>query len=87
MSGSAVPQRVFMTADAVGGVWSYALDLARGLSKRGISVQLAILGPEPDAAQIAAADAIANLSLATTCLPLDWTARSEAELDRTVGEL
>lgn len=82
-----VPQRVFLTADAVSGVWSYALELARGLSDRSIAVQIAVLGPEPDAAQFAAADAIASLSLVTTCLPLDWTARSEAELERTVGEL
>jgi glycosyltransferase involved in cell wall biosynthesis len=87
VSGSTVPQRVFMTADAVGGVWSYALELACGLSERGIAVQLAVLGPEPNAAQFAAADTIPSLSLVATCLPLDWTARSEAELERTVGEL
>jgi glycosyltransferase involved in cell wall biosynthesis len=52
-----------------------------------VAVELAVLGPEPDARQIAAADAIAGLSINTTLLPLDWTARSEAELDRTVHEL
>jgi glycosyltransferase involved in cell wall biosynthesis len=87
VSRSAVPQRVFMTADAVGGVWSYALDLARGLCERRIAVSLAILGPEPDANQIGAIDAIPGLSHAATCLPMDWTARSELELERTVGEL
>ena len=43
------PRCVLMTADAVGGVWTYALDLARGLSAQGVQVSLALLGPEPGA--------------------------------------
>ena len=78
-SKAPLPQLVFMTTDAVGGVWSYSLELARGLAGHGVAVELAVLGPEPDARQIAAADAIAGLSINTTLLPLDWTARSEAE--------
>jgi len=38
-------RRVLMTADGVGGVWTYALDLARGLSARGVAVDLAVMGP------------------------------------------
>ncbi len=38
-----------MTADAVGGVWTYALDLARELTARGIEVHLATMGPPPRA--------------------------------------
>ena len=41
--------RVLMTADTVGGVWQYALDLARGLSEAGASTILAVLGPAPSA--------------------------------------
>ncbi len=33
-----------MTADTVGGVWTYALDLARALAERGIAVALATMG-------------------------------------------
>ena len=40
-----LPRRVLMTADAVGGVWHYALELARGLSGSDIEVVLAVLGP------------------------------------------
>lgn len=83
----ALPHLVFMTTDAVGGVWSYSLELARGLRERGIAVELAVLGPEPDARQLAAAEAIAGLSILSTSLPLDWTAATESELDRTVQEL
>jgi hypothetical protein len=57
-SKAPLPQLVFMTTDAVGGVWSYSLELARGLAGHGVAIQLAVLGPEPDARQIAAADAV-----------------------------
>lgn len=45
-----LPRRVLMTADAAGGVWTYALELARGLAARGIDTALAVMGAalEPD---------------------------------------
>jgi glycogen synthase len=43
--------RVLMTADAVGGVWTYAVELARGLSANHVDVTVACLGPSPDPAQ------------------------------------
>ncbi len=67
-------RRVFMTADAVGGVWTYALDLARGFAKRGIATNLAVLGPSPSGAQVAEAAAVPRLELIDTGLALDWTA-------------
>ncbi len=63
-----------MTADAVGGVWTYALDLARGLAAEGARVSLAVTGPAPGAAQQAEAAAVPGLRLLPTGLPLDWTA-------------
>jgi glycosyltransferase involved in cell wall biosynthesis len=33
-----------MTADTVGGVWTYAIELARGLTRRGARVSLATMG-------------------------------------------
>src|SRR5215217_1986500 len=35
------PRRVLMTADAVGGVWTYALELCQELESRHIAVMLA----------------------------------------------
>jgi glycosyltransferase involved in cell wall biosynthesis len=64
--------RVFMTGDAVGGVWPYALDLSHGLAQAGALVTLAILGPAPSAEQRAEAHAIPGLRLLSTGLPLDW---------------
>ncbi|HEX2034358.1 MAG TPA: glycosyltransferase family 4 protein [Chloroflexota bacterium] len=43
-----------LTTDAVGGVWDYALTLARGLMEdKGAQVLLAVVGPPPDAARMA----------------------------------
>lgn len=50
-------ERVLMTADAVGGVWGYTLDLARALIARGVAVDLAVMGPAPSPAQRADAAA------------------------------
>jgi glycosyltransferase involved in cell wall biosynthesis len=72
--------RVFMTADAVGGVWQYALDLARGLAEEGVATTLAVLGPAPSAEQAFEARAIPGLTLIETGLALDWTAKSAREV-------
>lgn len=74
--------RVLMTADAVGGVWTYAVDLARGLADHGVSTTLAVLGPAPSLDQRATAGAILGLDLIETRLPLDWTAESPESLTR-----
>lgn len=71
--------RVLMTADAVGGVWTYALDLSRELTAGGADVTLAVLGPSASAEQADSARQ-AGVSLIDTRLPLDWLSDSEAEV-------
>lgn len=72
------PLRLLMTTDAVGGVWTYALDLAQGVISKGAEVVLAVLGPAPTERQRAEAGAVAGLRLVETGLPLEWTARDAA---------
>jgi glycosyltransferase involved in cell wall biosynthesis len=69
-----------MTSDAVGGVWTYALDLARGLTASGAAVTLASFGPPADRSQLAEAQAIDGLDLIETGMTLDWLARERAEV-------
>ena len=40
-------RRILMTADAVGGVFSYSVDLIRNLLDLGIETELVVLGPQP----------------------------------------
>lgn len=70
LSGSI--QRVLMTADAVGGVWTYALDLSRALAVGGVATTLVLLGPRASPAQRREAEEIPHLTLIETRLPLDW---------------
>lgn len=72
--------RVFMTADAVGGVWQYSLDLAQGLRAYDTETTLCVLGPKPRPEQYAAARRIPGLKLISLDLPLDWTAATPAQV-------
>lgn len=80
MSGA--QHRVLITTDAVGGIWQYSLDLARGLARLDVVVTLACLGPTPTAAQKQAARAIPGLRLVDSGLPLDWLAADVDALGR-----
>ena len=64
--------KLLMTADTVGGVWTYALALAHGLCRRGVEVHVASMGRLPDAAQRAAAQRIPGLVLHTSAFRLCW---------------
>jgi glycosyltransferase involved in cell wall biosynthesis len=60
-----------MTADAVGGVWRYSLDLASALQERGIDVTVAVMGPFPDKAQLADA-ARRRIPIVQAPFALEW---------------
>ena len=62
-----------MTADAVGGVWTYALDLARGLAPLGVETTLLVNGPPP-------AEPPEDVAMVATGLPLDWLAERPEEV-------
>jgi glycosyltransferase involved in cell wall biosynthesis len=63
---------VLMTADAVGGVWTYVLRLAEKLGARGARVVIATMGPLPTAAQAAALSKIPGVELHSASLRLEW---------------
>jgi glycogen(starch) synthase len=65
-------QRVLMTGDTVGGVWTFTLELAEALGAQGVEIVLAALGGNPSAAQIAEASEITNLCLLGSDFKLEW---------------
>ncbi len=79
--------RVFLSTDAVGGVWNYSLALAAGLSSRGVACRLAVVGPPASVAQRADAAALPGCEFEETGCALDWTARTHAELTHTATRL
>ncbi|HLM75082.1 MAG TPA: glycosyltransferase family 4 protein, partial [Polyangiaceae bacterium] len=70
MSSSALS--VLMTADAMGGVWTYAMELASELAARGVTVALATMGDRPTEAQVKRAKAIPGLTLFESEFKLEW---------------
>ena len=67
-----------MTADTVGGVWSYALGLCAALPD--IRFVLATLGPRPRPAQRAAVARLDNVILAESDFRLEWMSGGEADV-------
>jgi glycosyltransferase involved in cell wall biosynthesis len=63
---------VLMTADAVGGVWTYALDLARVLAAHGTQVTIATMGPLPTGDQLAAVRGVPGIEVVTSTFQLEW---------------
>jgi glycogen synthase len=64
--------RVLMTADTVGGVWVYALELARALEAHGVEVALATMGAPITPAQRVEAEEVASLRLYESDYKLEW---------------
>ena len=80
-------KRILLTTDAVGGVWRYSMELARGFAARGASIELAVLGPPPDPEQQREAADIPNLRVIVTGLPLDWLAATPDDIARSADAL
>ena len=64
--------KILMTADTVGGVWQYALDLAAALAPHNVDVSLATMGRKPDAEQRVALRRSAIASVHLSGFALEW---------------
>jgi glycogen(starch) synthase len=62
---------VLMTADAVGGVWPYTVDLGAALVDRGVRVTVVVMGPPPSPRQRADAERRGIALLERSCR-LEW---------------
>ncbi len=71
-AGSTPVMRVLMTADAVGGVWRYAVDLAAALVPHRVEVTLAVTGPPPSEAREREARSVPHLRLHVAPFRLEW---------------
>jgi glycogen(starch) synthase len=76
-----IPRRILMTADCVGGVWNYSLDLAEALAEYGVQIGLATMGPPPSRTQRAEAIRISNLELFESNYKLEWMDSPWSEVD------
>ncbi|HYC05567.1 MAG TPA: glycosyltransferase family 4 protein [Azospirillaceae bacterium] len=74
-----LPSRILMTTDCVGGIWDYALTLAGELGRRGMEVELAVIG-KPAGDQIAHASTIPGLTLHARDYRLEWMPEAAADV-------
>jgi glycogen(starch) synthase len=74
--------KILMTADAVGGVWTYAMELSAALARHDVQVVLATMGPRPSEAQREAAREIPGLELECSDFKLEWMVDPWADVDR-----
>lgn len=74
--------RVLMTADTVGGVWTYAIDLIDGLRPRDVEVHLATMGAPMSCDQRRAATRCAAASVHESRFALEWMDDPWRDVDR-----
>jgi glycogen synthase len=73
-SGQRRPRRILMTADTVGGVWTYAMELIRALAGYDIEVTLATMGRRLDPQQQREVASLPNMTLYESDFKLEWMA-------------
>ena len=71
---------VLVTADTVGGVWTYTRELVTGLARRGVRVTLISLGEIPGPLQISWMDGLKGLDFRPTAFKLEWMQESADDI-------
>jgi glycogen(starch) synthase len=72
---------VLMTADAVGGVWTYALALASVLRGARVRFTLAVMGPVPSPKAVDEAEALLNVTVNARAYRLEWMPDADGDVD------
>lgn len=83
MDEGILPSRVLIAADTIGGLFRYAMDIARGLSARGVLTILATMGRPVSVAQRRAAAAVDNLILVQSAYRLEWMHGARNDVERS----
>jgi len=75
-------KRILMTADPLGGVWVYSLELARAFAAHGIEVSLAVMGAPLSELQKAEAREISNLRIFEGPYRLEWMEEAWSDMEK-----
>lgn len=74
--------RVLMTTDTIGGVWTYTMDLIKGLEKYKVEVVLATLGAPLSVSQMAQVRKLKKVILDASNYKLEWMEDPWKDLER-----
>ena len=72
---------VLVTADTVGGVWTYARELVTGLVRRGATVTLVSFGDIPSPTQTGWLDGLRGVDFRPTAFRLEWMQEAEQDIE------
>jgi glycogen synthase len=72
---------VLVTADTVGGVWTYARELVTGLSRKGVNVTLVSFGEIPTVAQTEWLEGLRGVTFHPTAFRLEWMQEAEGDIE------
>jgi glycosyltransferase involved in cell wall biosynthesis len=70
-----------ITADTIGGVWTYTRELVTGLVQRGVRVTLVSFGNIPAAGETRWMDQLSGVDYHPTAFKLEWMQNEEAQAD------
>lgn len=76
------PRRILMTADTMGGVWNYAIELARALENSGTAIALATMGAPLSQSQRTDAARLSNLCVFESTFKLEWMNDAWPDVER-----
>lgn len=78
---------ILMTADTVGGVWTYTRELASGLVRRGHQVTLISFGRLPSEDQVRWMEGLTSIQYHATEYRLEWMQESEQDIEASRAAL
>jgi glycogen(starch) synthase len=79
--------RVLITADTVGGVWTYARELVAGLIHRGVQVTLVSFGEIPTPRQSGWMEGLRGLDYRPTAFRLEWMQEAQPDVEQSIRYL
>jgi glycogen synthase len=77
------PGKILLTTDTVGGVWTFALELADALRRNNIEIGLVTLGPSPNEAQRSSVARRHQMVVLERRCQLEWMDNPWRDIDRT----
>jgi glycogen(starch) synthase len=78
---------VLVTADTIGGVWTYARELVTGLVRRGARVTLVSFGEIPSAEQTQWLEAVRSVDFRATAFRLEWMQEARDDIQASTDYL
>lgn len=74
--------KILMTADTIGGVWTFTMELAQALNEKGFEIALATMGRLPSPDQRLQAAKLKNVRLFSSDCKLEWMNNPWADVQR-----